>query len=49
MTLQVELMVYLKFWESDVILRKLYQLSNLAQAKNYDWHYRLEKDDSRQT
>ncbi|MBT1688857.1 hypothetical protein [Dawidia soli] len=48
MTLQLELMAYLKFWESDVMLRKLYQLSNLAQGKNYDWHYTLGKDDSRQ-
>jgi hypothetical protein len=46
-TLQLELMVYLKFWESDVILRKLYQLSNLAQGKNYDWYFSITKDDTR--
>lgn len=46
-TLQIELMVYLKFWESDVMLRKLYQLSNLAQGKIYDWYFSINKDDSR--
>lgn len=47
-TLQMELMVYLKFWESDVVLTKLYHLSNLAQGKNFDWFFSISKDDSRQ-
>lgn len=47
-SLQIELMVYLKFWESDVMLRKLYHLSNLARGNNYDWYFRVSKDDSRQ-
>lgn len=42
-------MVFLKLWESDVILRKLYQLSRLAQGKNYDWYFTIKKDDSRHT
>jgi len=46
-TLQMELMVYLKFWESDRMLKKLYHLSNLALGKNYDWQFEIVKDDSR--
>ena len=48
LTIQVELMVYLKFWESDRIIKKLYQMSNLALGRNYDWHFTVDKDDSRQ-
>jgi hypothetical protein len=31
----------LKFWESDLILRQLYNLTNLASGKYYDWHFGL--------
>lgn len=48
-TLQMELMVYLKFWESDRTLKRMYQLSNLAQGKNYDWYFAISQDDSRHT
>jgi hypothetical protein len=41
--LQMELMIYLKFWESEPTLRRLYQLSTLAQGKNYDWYFKLGK------
>jgi hypothetical protein len=39
--LQIELMVFLKFWESEPMLKRLYQLSNLAQGKNYDWYFNM--------
>ncbi len=45
--LHIELMVYLKFWESEQTLKRLYQLSRLAQNKSYDWQFLLTKDDSR--
>lgn len=36
---QLELLIYLKFWESDYILKQLYNLSsNLLNNKAYDWH-----------
>jgi hypothetical protein len=47
--MQMELMIYLKFWESDKILKRLCHLSNLAQGKNYDWYFKIDKDDSRHT
>ncbi|MBP6732733.1 MAG: hypothetical protein KA149_11780 [Chitinophagales bacterium] len=38
-TLQLELVIYLKFWESDFFLKQLYNLGvNLLHGKNYDWH-----------
>ena len=34
-----QLLLYMKFWETDLILRRLSNLSNLAQAKPYYWDY----------
>jgi hypothetical protein len=39
--IHVELGTYLKFWEADMILKKLYQLSNLAQGNSYDWRIEM--------
>jgi hypothetical protein len=39
--LQVEQSIYLRFWESDYILKQLLQLSLLAQGKPYDWHLQI--------
>jgi hypothetical protein len=39
LTLNLELMIYLKFWESDLLLRQLYNLVNLAAGKYYDWNF----------
>lgn len=41
LTFNIELLIYLKFWESDLILRQLYNLANLASGKYYDWHFSL--------
>jgi hypothetical protein len=41
---QLELLVYLKFWESDFILKQLFNMSsNLLHGKEYDW-YKSMKD-----
>jgi len=45
---QLELMIYLKIWESNRFLERLYKLTQLALGNNYDWHFQIEKDDSRQ-
>ncbi len=42
-SLQIELMIYLKFWESDRILKILYELSLLASGQNYDWYFKIPK------
>lgn len=38
-TIEHELLIYLKFWETDLILRRLYNLSRLARGLKYDWEY----------
>lgn len=42
LTLNLELLIYLKFWESDLLLRQLFNLTNLASGKYYDWDFILE-------
>lgn len=37
--IEQELLLYLKFWETDLILRRLYNLSRLARGLEYDWNY----------
>ena len=39
MSVDIELLIYLKFWESDLILRQLYNLKNLATGSRYDWNF----------
>ncbi len=34
-----QLLLYMKFWETDLILRRLSNLAKLAQAKPYYWEY----------
>lgn len=33
--------IYLKFWESDYIIKLLYQLTRLVNKKDYDWDYKV--------
>ncbi len=42
--LDIEKGIYLKFWESDLILKKLYQLSRLVNGEAYDWHFEISPD-----
>lgn len=41
LSLQLEQSIYLRFWESDLILKQLYQLSSLATGEAYDWHLKI--------
>lgn len=41
LTIQLEMLVYLKIWEADFFIKKLYQLTRLSQGENYDWHFSI--------
>lgn len=41
---EIEKSIYLKFWESDLILKKLYQLICLVNGGSYDWHFSISPD-----
>ena len=40
-TIQVEMLIYLKIWEGEAFLKKMYQLSRLITGQDYDWHLQL--------
>lgn len=40
-TIQIEMLIYLKFWEADLIIKKLYQLARLINKENYDWYFKI--------
>jgi hypothetical protein len=42
--LEIEKSIYLKFWESDLTLKKLYQLSRLVNGESYDRHFSISPD-----
>lgn len=40
-SIQYEMLVYLKIWEMDLFIKKLYQLTRLAMGQEYDWHFSI--------
>jgi hypothetical protein len=38
-SIQTEKLIYLKIWEGDAFLKKLYQLVRLSEGQGYDWHF----------
>lgn len=40
-TIQFEMLIYLKFWEADMIIKRFYQLVRLIKGHPYDWNFRL--------
>ncbi len=40
-TVHLEMLVYLKFWESDLLIRQLYELALLCQGRDYEWDFEV--------
>lgn len=40
-TIQLEMLIYLKIWEAEFLIKKLYQLARILHCEPYDWHFRL--------
>jgi hypothetical protein len=41
LTIQLEMLVYLKFWEADMSIKRLYQLVRILSGESYDWHFKI--------
>jgi hypothetical protein len=41
LSIQLEMLVYLKIWEADLFIKRLYQIVRLKQGLHYDWHFRI--------
>lgn len=39
MSIQIEMLIYLKIWEGDAFVKRLYQLINVLCGYDYDWHF----------
>lgn len=42
-SIQLEMLIYLKFWEADLIIKKLYQLVRLIHGEPYDWYFKVQE------
>lgn len=42
-TINVEMLVYLKFWESDSIIKKFYELVRIINGEPYDWYFKIQE------
>ncbi len=40
-SIQIEMLIYLKFWEADMIIKKLYQFTRILNGEFYDWYFKV--------
>ncbi len=39
--IHIEMLIYLKFWEADMIIKKLYQFVRILNGQHYDWFFKV--------
>lgn len=44
LSMQLELMIYLRFWETDRLLTKLYHYTQLALGRPFNWQFSIDPD-----
>ena len=40
-SIQLEMLIYLKVWEADLIIKRFYQLARLLFGEAYDWYFKI--------
>jgi hypothetical protein len=40
-SIQLEMLIYLKFWEADMIIKKLTQFVRILNGESYDWYFKI--------
>ena len=45
LSIQTEMLIYLKVWEMTHFLKGMYQFVRILKGKNYDWHFKLNTGD----
>jgi len=43
MSIQLEMLVYLKIWEGDLFIKNLYELVRILKGDCYDWHFKIKE------
>lgn len=41
LSIQEEMLIYLKIWEGDMFIKRWYELSRIMNSEPYDWHFAL--------
>ena len=44
LSIQIEMLIYLKIWECDYFIKKLYQIARLLNGESYDWNFKISYD-----
>jgi len=42
-SLHIEMMIYLKIWEADMAIKKLYELVRVLHGEHFDWHFKIDE------
>lgn len=48
-SIQLEMLIYLKFWETDMIIKKLYQFTRALNGEFYDWYFKVSESNRDKT
>ena len=40
-SIQIEMLIYLKIWEADLMIKKFYELARILNGEPYDWYFRV--------
>ena len=40
-SIQLEMLIYLKIWEAEFLIKRLYQLTRIVSRQHYDWYFRI--------
>ncbi|WP_457616658.1 hypothetical protein [Lutibacter sp.] len=40
-SIQLEMLIYLKIWEADLIIKKFYELTRILNGEPYDWYFKI--------
>ncbi|MPM16457.1 hypothetical protein SDC9_62837 [bioreactor metagenome] len=41
MSVQIEMLIYLKLWEADLMIKRLYNLTRIVNGEPFDWHFKI--------
>jgi hypothetical protein len=43
LTIHQEMLIYLKIWESDMFIKRMYQLVRILEGNHYDWYFKIQE------
>ena len=46
LSIQIEMLIYLKIWECDSFIKKFYQIARLLNGESYDWNFKITYDNN---